>query len=120
MSETDTSAHVRDPALGKATGQADADARGRLHNQFIAALSELDRLGEHVAAAYVAAAIDALVDRHIAGERQGGIVGEFAARMAARLGPRAAEVARAQLTLAEGETLLVWTAIVNQIERGDG
>ena len=118
MSETGSSAHVRDPALGRAMGQADAEARGRLHNQFLTALSELDRLGEHVAAAYLAAAIDVLGDRHITGERPGGIVGEFAARMTMRLGPRAAEVARAQLTRAEGETLMVWTAIVNQLERG--
>lgn len=124
MSESGISAHSGDPATESAMTKSEMDALAGLHSQLVDQLATLDRIGEHVAAAYLAAAIDVLDDR-LAGDgravpdRQGGIVDDFSQRLAARLGPRAIEVARAQLASAEGRTLVVWSAIVNQLERAD-
>lgn len=107
---------------GKATIETDLDAVATLYRHFLSHLAELERAGEHVAAAYLAAATDVL-DRRLAqggravGDRQAGIVADFAQRLATRLGPRAVEVARAQLARAEGETLVVWSSIVAKLER---
>lgn len=122
MTDVDIAAHEHRRANGVANGELDIDAVATLYTQFLSHLSELERIGEHVAAAYLVAATDVL-DRRLAqagravGDRHGGIVADFAQRLATRLGPRAIEVARSQLSRAEGDILVVWTAIVKRLER---
>lgn len=123
MSEIDSVARARDSASQHGTIAVDISALAALHKQFLTQLSELERIGEHVAAAYLAAAADVLERRLaqaglVVGDRQDGIVADFAQRLSTRLGTRALDVARAQLTCAEGSTLAVWSTIVTKLERG--
>lgn len=86
------------------------------------ALPQLERLGEVVAAAHLAAALDAVeasLGKAALEERaeQGGysVISYLAGRMREKFGDRAEGVARRQLTGAIGPTLIVWAAIVNEI-----
>lgn len=122
MSEIDIAAHSPGRAAAGYINNADIDLLAAVQRQFLHNLSFLDQIGEHVAAAYLAAAVDLLDERlalagRTVGDRRGGILDEFAQRLAERLGPRAVDVARTQLSHAEGNTLVVWTTIVNQLER---
>ena len=123
MSEVDISADALASASRNSAVAIDINALTTLHGQFLAQLNELERIGEHVAAAYLVAATDVL-ERRLAqagltvSDRQDGIVADFAQRLASRLGSRALDVARTQLTCAEGSTLAVWSTIVTQLERG--
>lgn len=121
MSEPRTAARGPGLVQDRIGNRADIESLARLHRQFLDNLNELDRLGEHVTAAYLTAAVDALEARLTAAgrtidPRHDGMVALTARGLAARLGDRAVEVARAQLVDAEGEALVVWTAIVNQLE----
>ena len=94
----------------------------RIHREMLDHLSELDRLGEHVAAAHLTAAIDALEERSEAAgmtptrDRRNDPVEVMAYGLVEKFGDRATRVARRQLEGASGDTLLVWAAIVSRVD----
>jgi len=94
----------------------------QLHRQMLDQLVELDQLGEHVAAAHLTAAIDALEERLDARtthprDRRTDPVEAMAHGLIERFGKRAAEVSRLQMRGASGQTFLVWAAISSRIDQ---
>ncbi|WP_298692441.1 hypothetical protein [uncultured Sphingomonas sp.] len=95
----------------------------RLHGELLGHLAQLDQLGEHVAAAHLAAAIDSLEER-IDGPRvemvrnsKGDPVEAMARGLIARFGEQAADAARRQMQGASGQVLLTWAAIASRIDQ---
>lgn len=92
----------------------------RVHADLLERLALLDRLGEHVAAAHLAAAIDALEERlddqAPRPSRTDDPVEAMARGLVARFDDRATEAARSQMKGASGQTLLVWAAILSRID----
>jgi len=95
----------------------------RLHGELLAQLAHLDQLGEHVAAAHLAAAIDALEERldrpHTERVRDSkdDPVEAMARGLIARFGEQATDAARHQMHGAAGQVLLVWAAIASRIDQ---
>ena len=100
------------------TGSAIASVHEQLHR----ALTQLDRAGEHVAAAHLLAAIDSLEDR--LKKAHAGPVDSTSERplevitkaLISRYGDHAETVARDQLASARGDAMLTWAHIVRHIE----
>ncbi len=115
---SDTAAN--DPAAALEPSSAALNA---IYRQLLDQLPRLDRLGEHVAAAHLAAAIDALEDRLELAERDRSQrpgpdpMDVMATKMFERLGERAAAVSRAQMSDATGQTLLVWASITSRLDQ---
>jgi hypothetical protein len=111
---------ANDPAAALEPSSAALNA---IHRQLLDQLPRLDRLGEHIAAAHLAAAIDALEDRLELAERDRSQrlgpdpMDVMATKMFERLGDRAAAVSRAQMSDATGQTLLVWASITSRLDQ---
>ncbi|WBO21110.1 hypothetical protein [Sphingomonas abietis] len=94
-----------------------------IKQQMLGILGRLDHYGEHIAAAHLVAALDALDDRLEArlGEQRPASTEDrpldhFARAMIDRFGDRAEAVARAQLVAASGDAMLAWATIIGHLE----
>lgn len=92
-----------------------------VHYQLTQQLATLDRVGEHIAAAHLLAAIDAIEDRldTSGGDRapgQGSRIELLTRNIVDRFGDRALDVSREQLGRASGTTHVVWAAITNRLQ----
>lgn len=93
-----------------------------IRQQMFRLLGQLDQCGEHIAAAHLVAALDALDDRldtpaadraDASPERP---VDHFARVLIEHYGDRAEAVAREQLACSSGDAMLTWAAIVARME----
>jgi hypothetical protein len=97
-------------------------AVSEIWSELLGLLSRLDQLGEHVAAAHLAAAIDALENRFDGAgrrlqDRTSDPVEAMALGLITHLGAAAVAAVRRQMTNASGQTLLVWAAIASRIDQ---
>lgn len=120
MTEGRTLTHARDASLDAVPPGVDVPTLADLHARFLHGLGELDRLGEHVGAAYVAAAIDVIETRlatagRFVGARHDGRLDSFARAFADRFGARAEDVAHAQLARSQGRAEAVWASILARL-----
>jgi hypothetical protein len=92
---------------------------GLAYDNLIRALAELEKIGEFVAAAHVAAAIEAIDPQKRAQsattDPAPDIISHFAEKMREAFGDAAEAVARRQLIPSGGATLLAWAAITNRL-----
>lgn len=93
-----------------------------IRQQMMRLLGQLDQCGEHVAAAHLVAALDALDDRletpaedraTAAPERP---IDQFSRVLIEHFGDRAEAVAREQLACSSGDAMLTWVAIIGRME----
>jgi hypothetical protein len=94
-----------------------------IHRALLDHLSALDRLGEHVAAAHLTAAIDAIEDRIDVSandhrrDSAGDPVEAMACGLIEMLGPQAQLAARQQITASSGQQLIKWAAIASRVDQ---
>jgi hypothetical protein len=92
---------------------------GLAYDNLIRALAELEKIGEFVAAAHVAAAIEAIDPTQrgasAPADPASDVISHFAEKMREAFGDAAEAVARRQLIPSGGATLLAWAAITNRL-----